>query len=616
MIDDEAVRVMSGLFGYFSAIPKHDAILGVAKTLGYTITETKASSDSLVCLLENQSKTNDEVIIDFTTGNYLVFCGEIYNRDIPDLKQFLFDICQQGEFEKLRRINGSFLAAIYDHKKNAFFLINDRFGSKKLFYSFEKDCLYFSPKISPLMSLLSKKKIRKDALVDFLIFGYYLGDKTFDENIFQLPPGSILEASAQGVTVKPYWTYPLNDSGDSREKDLQLDELGVRWQNAVDSRIKENEKIIVEISGGLDSRAILAAALLMTSKENILLYTFGDEKSYDCEIGKNIAKTFGIQHVYLPAVKKDFADQYEKSFHDVEGMIDATPYFSIQIDQSLRKCGTRIFNGFMGGEIMGPLIFSKIDNLDLSANGEYGKAKEMLFNHHRMNDIQTITSLFNKSWLKETTILSSFEKSVEDLKFISTKEFPNYCAKWLYMNEADKYTAFCNFRYDTVFEYVKPFLDNDLIDFMMQAPVEFRKEKKLYKKMLMKKYPDLFRLPTKNNLGLPLHTNPVRLYVKRVLWFLQLKLNLLSNRIVHHRLFFNKNQNFIDYDDLLRTNIEYQMFVKTMVEKVKKQEFFNPEYIDQLWLSHLTGKKNVAMIFGLLVTVELILEKFYDPART
>ena len=75
-----------------------------------------------------------------------------------------------------------------------------------------------------------------------------------------------------------------------------------------------------------------------------------------------------------------------------------------------------------------------------------------------------------------------------------------------------------------------------------------------------------------------------------------------------------KNQNYIDYDDLLRTNKQYQIFIKTMVDKVKKREFFNPEYIDTLWELHLNGKKNYAMILGLLVTVELILEEFYDSA--
>ncbi len=462
------------------------------------------------------------------------------------------------------------------------------------------------------MKLVKEKKIRKDALLDFFIFGYYLGDKTFDENIHQLPPASILEISNHTMKVKEYWTYQHDGKYDTRDTEQLTDELGRLWQKAMDSRLKKDEKIIIEISGGLDSRAILAAALKTTPKENILLYTFGDEKSYDCEIGKIIAQTLGIQHIFLPAKKENFAEQYKKSFLDSEGMIDATPYSSLQVDQSLRSFGQKIFNGFMGGEIMGPLIFLKIDALDLQTDADYQKAKDILLDHHRFNDVQTIKLLFNPAYMKDLDVLSSFDKSVEDLQEINIEQLPNYCAKWLYVNESDKYTSFCNFRYDSLFEYVKPFLDTELVDFLLRVPPELRKEKKLYKQMLMKKYSELFELPTKNNLGLPLQTNHMRLYVKRVLWFGQRKLNSLSNHLVHHRLFFNKNQNYLDYDDLLRTDEQYQTFMRIMVEKVKKREFFDPEYIESLWKLHLSGRKNSAMIFGLLVTFELILEEFYD----
>ena len=180
------------------------------------------------------------------------------------------------------------------------------------------------------------------------------------------------------------------------------------------------------------------------------------------------------------------------------------------------------------------------------------------------------------------------------------------------MNESDKYTSICNFRFEDFFDYSKPFLDNELIEFMLRIPPQFRKDKMLYKQMLLKNYVEIFKMPTKNNLGLPLQTDHLKLYVKRILWFMQLRINIISNHIVQHRMFFNKNQNYLDYDELLRTNKQYQEYMKSMIDKVKKREFFNPEYIDTLWQLHLNGKKNYAMIFGLLVTVELILEEYYD----
>lgn len=266
----------------------------------------------------------------------------------------------------------------------------------------------------------------------------------------------------------------------------------------------------------------------------------------------------------------------------------------------------------MGGELMGPLIFSKITHFKLQTNAQYEKAKKMLFDHHKINDIPTIAPLFRSSFIQGTSLLSSYEKSVEDLTSVSSSGFPNYCARWMYLNESDKYTAFCNFRFKNQFHYYTPFLDNDLVDFVLRIPPNLRMNKTLYKKMLQKTYTELFHLPTKNTLGLSLQTNHVALFRKRILAFIQRQFNSILNYIGRPNRFFNKNENYINYDDLIRTNREYQQFMKSMLDKMKKREFFDPDYIDVLWGLHLKGKKNYSKLFGYLITFEMVLENYYD----
>jgi len=77
-------------------------------------------------------------------------------------------------------------------------------------------------------------------------------------------------------------------------------------------------------------------------------------------------------------------------------------------------------------------------------------------------------------------------------------------------------------------------------------------------------------------------------------------------------LFFNKTTNYIDYNNLLRTNKEYQEFMKKYINKVKLRQYFNTDFIEELWQSHINGKKNYATLFGLLVTFELFLENYVD----
>lgn len=60
--------------------------------------------------------------------------------------------------------------------------------------------------------------------------------------------------------------------------------------------IPKDKLIVIPISGGLDSRAILAVALKHVNPNRIRTYTFGVKGSYDFEIGQQVAKKVGIHH--------------------------------------------------------------------------------------------------------------------------------------------------------------------------------------------------------------------------------------------------------------------------------------------------------------------------------
>ena len=77
-------------------------------------------------------------------------------------------------------------------------------------------------------------------------------------------------------------------------------------------------------------------------------------------------------------------------------------------------------------------------------------------------------------------------------------------------------------------------------------------------------------------------------------------------------VFLDKIKNYIDYDDFLRRNKEYRDFIRKHIDKIIEREYFNKEYIENIWRLHMQGKKNYATLFGLLVTFELFLEEFVD----
>ena len=553
-----------------------------------------------------------------------IISGEIYNEKevARKFKNFewcprsIFHLYQKNGMDFVKYLNGSFTIAIYDKYNEKSIIANDRYGLQKLFYYDKGDYFIFAPKIKPLLKFGPKKSLRKDAIIDFFLFGYLLGDKTFFEHIYQLPPASILEVSKEGIKLTKYWDYKYDEEYDARPKEEMVEKLGRLWQKAVERRIKKDEKIIIPLSGGLDSRAILATALKCTPKDNIITFTFGEKGSFDFEIGKMVAKISGVKNIPLGVEKDDFEGQYNISMDDIEGMIDATPYFAIRGYKEMKKFGEIFFTGTMIDVLLGRHILSSIFSSDMlkkeiSSDEDYVKVKGFIFNHQKLNDEKEILKLFNPAFLRDLDIKSSYNRTHQKFKNIKNKKFPDYFAVWDYTNRWNKYIYFAVLRNRNLFKY-HTMLDSDLVDFTLKIPLELRLDENLYIQMLLKKYPELFKLPAKTNLGLGLNAGNTSLFLRRVILFLKGRINKISSILIKRNVFLDKGKNYIDYDNLLRRNKEYRNYMRSMIEKVKEREYFNKGYIEEIWRLHMQGKKNYSMLFGLLVTFELFLERFCD----
>ncbi len=609
----KGLDIMTGIYGYYSTetISKnYEDIIHKIKKQNYTVKKTITDSHCILCSLgvrNEKNCSNEAMNQDFN----IISCGDIYLEESISIEKAISDLFVNNDLRNLKHLNGSFAAAIYDKIKNELIICNDRNGSIKIFYSFFDGKLVFSPKIKPILELGAFKNINKNALVDFLLFGYPLGDDTLIDGIKLLPLGSILRLSDDGMKVEQYDDYYCGDF-DLRSKKVLINELHSLWEKAVDKRVTQDKKNILLLSGGLDSRAILASVLNYQSKDNLIVATFGEKNSYDLEIGSLISQKLGLKNYKLPMERIDFEKQYIRSLNDSDALIDATPYYPVFGYQNLEKISNNVFSGYLGGELMGPQIFKKINNHFMTIKTDIDFRKKLLFDHHKLIDPEIIKSIINPNFFNRENILQSFEKSIYDLENVPVQFFPNYCMAWMYRNESYKCTSCCNFKYQNIFRYIDPFLDYELIDFMVKLPLELRMDKNLYKSMLINKYPSIFRFPTKNSYALPLRVNRLRLFIRRIRLGVITRMNKYSSRFFKKNILIDKLENYIDYNDLLRTNKEYRDFVKEKLDRVKQRVFFNQDVIETLWKNHMNGKKNYAKLFGLLVTFELFLEIYLE----
>jgi hypothetical protein len=132
----------------------------------------------------------------------------------------------------------------------------------------------------------------EQSLVSYLSLGYVPGERTL----------------FKGVLCKGEREFcSLQDSfaglSDFRHTKSELKELVL---NSVEKKFNSSKDNIVPISGGMDSRIILAALCEMTETSNIQTYTFGVPGALDFDIANSIAKHLGTKHVNFDAADTEY----------------------------------------------------------------------------------------------------------------------------------------------------------------------------------------------------------------------------------------------------------------------------------------------------------------------
>lgn len=176
---------------------------------------------------------------------------------------------------------------------NEVIIQNDPLGISTLYYRETERGIWFCS--NPLI-LGEISEIR--ASIDFAALGQYwlltnpFGNVVPLSGVSKLGPGTKLKVTRTGITLQESpWTPNVNDSN-SGTFDAFCDDAISSMTNLAGGR-----KISVGLSGGLDSRVLLA--LLMKSGASFQCHVHGPEDEPDVIISKAVAETARAEHHYI-----------------------------------------------------------------------------------------------------------------------------------------------------------------------------------------------------------------------------------------------------------------------------------------------------------------------------
>ena len=224
-------------------------------------------------------------IIDIATGQQplfnedgsvvVVFNGEIYNylQLIPELQALghLFHTKSDTEVivhaweswgtDCVKRFRGMFAFALWDRKKQTFFMARDRLGVKPLYYALLDDgMLLFGSELKSVMAHGGlPRNIDPLAVEEYFALGYVAEPRSIFKQARKLSPAHTLtlcRGQPMGES-QAYWDVRFSLDNPISLADAQA-ELVARLQESVRLRMVAEVPLGAFLSGGVDSSAVVA----------------------------------------------------------------------------------------------------------------------------------------------------------------------------------------------------------------------------------------------------------------------------------------------------------------------------------------------------------------------
>ncbi|WP_407270165.1 asparagine synthase-related protein [Radiobacillus sp. PE A8.2] len=235
---------------------------------------------------ERQLTITADAIIDNRNELFDLLQVSIYERKlVTDSELILLAYAKWGERVPTYLV-GDFAFVIWDGKNNKLFAARDFSGMRTLYYYQDAERVAFSTVMESLVRLpYVSGKLNEQWLAEYLAIRDMTdtidGSITIMEDINQLPPCHMLKVEDNKVVVKKYETKPLNKLKFKKDEEY-VEAFREVFQTAIDDRLRTYGQVGAQLSGGLNSGAVVsfAAETLKMRGKKLNTYSFVPEKDF------------------------------------------------------------------------------------------------------------------------------------------------------------------------------------------------------------------------------------------------------------------------------------------------------------------------------------------------
>jgi len=233
--------------------------------------------------------------------------GNILGRD-QSLARLARELAA-GSHDGLRASRGTFcMVAVQDNGR--LHLATDKCGVRPIYCWIQRDYVIFATALRILEALQGMPlELDLQGVAEAACFGFPLADRTPYRDIVCLHAGEVLTVDGVELQRKRYWRWdevaPRTDSEPGPQRLYRI------FREALRARLGDDHAAAAFLSGGLDSRAIVAA--LRDEGVAVASANFGHPNSQDERFGAMAAERLGASHSHLAQRPLAEGDAYSKA---------------------------------------------------------------------------------------------------------------------------------------------------------------------------------------------------------------------------------------------------------------------------------------------------------------
>ena len=361
---------------------------------------------SLAASVARQSGLASTIASDPKTGSWLAVVGTCFHRSGEgDPHYLLSQYLSVGLEELVQSLEGFFTIAIGDAAGKAIVLITDLIGSCHFYVRSLPGGAALSSS-SHVLSGLGVSNSGCDRMPGVLGMGIIYEERTLHNEIRKLPPATVIKFR-NGVEVNrhAYWDPRSLTPGSIADGDA-VDRTWQALVSAVSKIGRRYERVVCDLTGGYDSRAMVAGFLGAGLRP--VTVVSGNENSADVVISRGLADRLSLPHLHMTRQDPVSVEELRNSGRLTDGEGDAVEYASTAaIHRELSQRFQISVNGSFGEvaraywwELLAPHTGSRrpIDSHMLAARRYAWNSSDDLFQtRFRMNLIDHMSGVVDRS---------------------------------------------------------------------------------------------------------------------------------------------------------------------------------------------------------------------------